>query len=601
MSSALEFPIALPAAGQKINYPQEFLAEQFSPYCRNMEFYLGRLQSRYGLTKVLSGSAALLNGAIIARPELIKFDGTRHEVFCTATDIYELDLTNSRYTILTPTYTTGTIEVQAGTPTKLRGTGTVWSSNLKAGDFVKIGAGSIHTGSTWYKVLSVDSNTLLTMTSSMPTTGAGSAYVARKTFTGGNNDIFDWVQFQDKSLGETLVMTNGVDKPLYWTGTGQVAAFATLPTGLTAAKYVSVFAERLILGWTVEGGQNQPQRIQATEPADITTWDSLAFPIDFVDEPTQIRGLAKLGNYHIVFKESNCYVGTYVGGDFILSYNLSFQCKGVRSAYSIVVRQDYVYYYGTDKKFKRFNLLQEDIISEDNFPETNQFDPNQDEFIVGYDIFRKNQIRWLCPKGSTTKMNYTFVFDYLFEKSLVWEYQDANATCSIGTILRTSDAYCDDPGLASTYVDGMEGFCDDSSFLDNAPLVVYGGYDGYLRYADNGTDDDGTSYTRVLRLKRLNFNMPDFIKRLWRQQWWLESAVAGSVTVKLMINDKTTYESGSKTISLIPDDANQDMVKRNITWDIQAQDFQTEVSSTNYFATLGCINYYFKKRSTRVA
>lgn len=596
--SALMFPIALPAAGQKINYPQEFLGSQLSPYCRNMEFSNGRLQGRYGLAKF---SATQLTGAIITKAELIKFDNTRYEVFATTKDILSYDFGNARFNYLNPLYIVGTIEVQIGTPTILRGTGTLWLANVKVGDYVKLGAGSVHTGSTWYRVTVVTDNTHLTVASAMPVTAALSNYVIRATYTGGNTDIWDWVQFQDKNQGETLILTNGIDKPQFWNGSGQFAPFVSLPVGLTAAKYVSVFSERLLLAWTVEGGQNQPQRLQATQPSDITDWDADAFPIDFVDEATQIRGMTKFGAYHVIFKETNAYIGRYVGGDFILAYDPSYQCKGVRSAFSVVTKNDYMYYYGNDKKFKRWNLLQEDTISEDNFPETVQFDPNYDEFVQGFDVIRKNHVRWMCPKGNSSENNYVYVHDYLFNVGIPWEYSQADAIGCLGTVLRTSAVYCDDPTFGSMYCDQISTFCDDNSLLDNGPVVVYGGYDGYVRVADSGNDDDGMAYTRLLRLKRLNFGLPDMIKRLWRQQWWLESAISGSVLVKLMKDDKTSYEPGSKTISLIPDNVDQDMVKRNITWDLQSEEFQPEISATNFFAVLGCMNFYFKKRTTKVS
>lgn len=599
MPEATMYPIAMPGAtmGQKKNYPPEFLPSNISPYCRNMEFLNGRLQARYGLSKF---SSTALVGAVLTKAELQLFSNTRYEVFATTKDIVKYDFTNARFDYLNPLYTTGTIEVQAGTPTILRGTGTLWAANVKIGDYVKLGSGSVHTGSTWYRVTVVTDNTHLTVASSMPTTAALSNYVIRSTYTGGNTDIWDWVQFFDKNLGELLIMTNGVDKPQYWSGSGQFASFGTLPATLTAAKYVSVYSERLLIAWTVEGGQNQPQRLQATQVADITNWDADAFPIDFVDEPTDIRGMTKFGTYHVIFKDTNAYVGRYVGGDFVFAYEPSYQCKGVRSAFSIITKNDFMYYYGSDKKFKKWNLLQEQNISEENFPETVQFDPNYDAFIQGFDVIRKNQVRWFCPFGSATESNYTYVFDYLFNVGIPWEYEAADACACMGTVLRESDTYCDDPTFGAQYCDNVTTFCDDQSLLDTGALVVYGGFDGYIRLADNGETDDGTAFTRTLRLKRLNFDKPDFIKRLRSQQWWFESAISGSVIAKMMVNDSSSYTGGNKTISLIPDSSDQDMVKINTVWNLMAQNFQPEISATNFFATLGCMNFLYLKRSTKI-
>ena len=599
--SAQGYIVALPGTliGEKKDFPQEFLDKMVSPYSRNMEFYNGRLGGRYGLAKlnstVLPGAPVLTKATL----DLTDFGGLRSEVFATKTDIVKYDFTNSRYDFLTKLYTTGTVEVQAGTPTILRGTGTSWLTQAKAGDFFKLGSGSVHTGSTWYEVDSVDSDTQITATASMPTTGAGSAYVLRQTFTGGETDFWDWIQFEDTSLGQLLIMTNGVDKPHYWTGSNQFVEFTALHTGLTAAKYVSVYSGRLIFSWCILGGQNSPQAIVGYEPYTIATPDEDAFPIFLADEPTQITGTGAFGGHHIIFKETNAYVGRYVGGDAIFSYEPSYQCKGCRSAWSIVFKNDFMVYYGSDKKFHVWNILQDKIISESIFPETVQFDPNQDEFVQGYDVSRKNQIRWFCPYGSTTKHNYVAVYDYAYDVMLPWEYQEEDACCCMGAYLRTTDAYFDDTSLASTYFDGMGGYFDDSSLLDNGDVLVYGGYDGIVRLADNGANDDGSTYTRLLRLKRINFDIPDARKRLQMTQHWLEAGLAGDVTAKIMIDDETSYNATTNAISLIPTSSTQDMVKRNVTWDKWGQNFQIELSATVHFATLGMIFYFFKKQTTR--
>lgn len=476
-----------------------------------------------------------------------------------------------------------------------------WVDQISVGDKFKIGSTNINTAATWYTVLTVDSDTQITLTAVYAGSSVDQqAYAIRLLFTGGSKNFWDWVQTEDTALGQVLVMVNGVDKPIYWTGTGQVVEFTTamLPTSMTTAKYVSVFAGRLLMGWCVVGGINQPQRLVGWDPFLITSPDEDAFPIDFVDEPTQIVGMATFGGYHIVFKDTNAKVGRYVGGDVVLSYDPSYQCKGVRSAWSIVVKNDFILYYGADKKFHRWNLLQDDIVSEDSFPETVQFDPNQDEFIQGFDVLRKNQIRFLCPLGSTSQHNYVYVYDYQQGIGLPWEYAEDDACCCIGSYRRTSDVYADDVVYGAQYADETGGYADDSDFLDNGEVVVMGGYDGYVRIVDSGSMDDGNEFNRLLRIKRLNFDLPSNRKRVIKTQHWFEAAVSGDVTIKVMLDDSTSYEPVTNTISLVPDSSNQDMVKRNVLWNMRAQDFQFEISATNYFATLGFIAYLVEKEST---
>lgn len=585
--------IALPNKGPVENKPEEFLADAFSPYSRNMQFFNELCQGRYGLAKF---NTTALSGEVLTIAQFTNLAGTRFLIFGTPYDLYSYDFGNARFDIITPTYTTGTIEVQVGTPTKLRGNGTTWTTNIKAGDYVKIGAGDIHTGSTWYKVLTVDSNTLLTMTGSMPTTAAGSAYVARKTFAGTSTSYWDWAQFSDDNLSEVILMTNGTTGGfIYWTGTGQVVLVTGTSTGWTSAKYISVYGGRVLLGYNIEGGVSQLGRVRWSDPANCVSWQDSDF-VDFADEPTAVHGMTKFNGYHVVFKEQQAYVGRFVGGTTIFEWEISAQAFGARSPYSIVTRNDFIYYYGHDKKFHRFNLLQDDVISEVIFPETKEFDPNMDAYIQGFNVTRLNEVRWFCPYGSVTKNNYVFVWNYQQSIPQVWTYSQADACASMGTFFRTSDVYADDAIYGAQYADESIGYADDSTFIDGAELVIYGGYDGIVRQADSGYVDDGSAYTRQLRFKRINFGLLNNIKRLWKQQWWIESASVGNVLIRLRLDDKSSFEADTRTISLIPTNSDKGFIKANVTWDRHAQNFQPDISATNHFSILALISFFFPKK-----
>jgi len=591
-STARDYPVFLPNKGPVLDKPKEFLQDSISPYSRNMELLNEMIQGRRGLAKLLT---TVLSGYVLAQPKLRAFNNTKYNLFCTSKDIYSLDYSNSRYDILTPTYTTGTIEIQAGTPTILRGSGTLWDANAKAGDFIKIGAGSVHTDSTWYEIESVDSDTLITLTASGPTTGAGASYVLRQIFSGGNTYFWDWEQFLDDNLGEVVIMTNGVDTPVYWDGAGAVVAMGTLATGFTAAKYVDVYKDRILFLDTVEGGARQPQRERWSGVADLTDWTDIDFA-DFVDEPTFITGTARFAGYHIVFKETNAYVGRHVGSTEVFDYDLASECEGCRARFSIIEHKEFLAYYGSDKKFHKWNLLQDQIISESIFPETKEFDPNTDKYITAGQIKRKNHIRWHCPYGDADKHNYTVVWDYSVTDRFeikIWQYAEEDATLSFGSFVLTSDVYADDAIFGALYADETLGFADDSSLLSDAEITLYGGYDGIVRIVDSGTDDNGSTYNRLLRFKRFNLGLYNRRKRLQSQTWWLEQASSGTVTIKMRLDDSTDYHTTTKVITLLGSPASKEITKQNIVWDLHAVTFQPEISATNHFSLEGFVNYYY--------
>lgn len=583
-------PIFLPNKGQVLDVPEEFLLESVSPYSRNVEYYNELLQSRLGLEKF---SNTALSGRVMLQFLLKLANDDTFNLFFTPKDIYVYDFTNSRFDILTPTYTTGTITISAGSLNIVTGSGTSWSANLKAGDYIKIGSGGIHTGSTWYEIQSVDSDTQVTLTSNAVETTAGTAYVARKIFNGGNADFWTCTKFTDSSLGDIIVATNGVDTPVYWPGSGQVVAITGLPDGMKA-KYVASFKDRVVFAWTVEGGNNQPERVRASDVANANSYPATLFE-DLIDDGSGITGMIRFGDYLIVTKEKTFYQGRYVGGDAVFDYDPIAGPEGCKSHRSLVKSREWLYYYCWDKKFHRWNLVTDQVISEEVFKETKNFDPNLEQYITGDNFYHKNQIRWFCPYSSTDYQNYILVFDYKTETVQIWNCGQEQALLSIGSYYLKSDLYLDDAVWGDYYLDEQSGYWDDINYLSAAPVFLYGGYDGYVRKCDTGDYDDAVAFIRVLRFKRLNFQAQHINKRLHKQQWWFEQEAAGSVSLSHYLDDRDSSHPNSKTITL--SESGKDIVKRTVTLDIEAENFQPEIQSTCFFALLGFLNYVMPKGS----
>lgn len=591
--TATVVPTFLPNKGQVLNTPEEFLLKQYSPHSRNMEFYNELLQGRSGLMKF---STTQLSGPIMLQDQFWEYSGGWSLMICTTKDIYKYDFSNLRFDILTPLYTTGTIEIQAGSQNIVRGSGTLWLANLDVGDFIKIGSGSVHTGSTWYQIKTVDSDTQLTLETNAVTTAAGAAYVARKCFTGTSTDYWKSVTFVDAILGTVWIATNGVDAPMRYTGTGQVQVLANLPTGFTSCKYLAVYRQRLIMAWTIEGGQNSPQRWRWSDVANCESYNDSDFD-DITDDDYWFTGLVSFNDYLILFRERDAFVARWVGGTYIFQREKSSTCGGCWAPNSIVPCGGNIYYYGPDNLFKRWDLVREEVISDGLFDFTKDLDPNLEQYICGWQVEYKNQIRFFVPYSSTSYNNFCLTFDYINDQWYPWEYSQAQALNCFGEYLLIDDLYVDDPAWGELYVDEVDGFWDTRLFLSGAPAIIYGGYDGYIRIADVSTTDDGVAYTRTLRLSRDNYSLPNQRKRLWKQQYWLQAETAGSISLKVRLDDKVLFDADIKTISLIESD--KDIIKKNVTWDKYAENFQLELYSENHFALLGFLSYVFPKRGTQ--
>lgn len=733
--SSKTFPTFLPNKGIQIDAPEEFLLDQLSPYSRNMEYKNELIQSRGGLSKF---SQIALSGRIMTQFRFKKANQDVFNMFFTPKDIYAYDFTNSRFDILTPVYTTGTVKVVNGsavvhgglsvdtcdtnpvdwadgsggnvtvsreTSDKQDGTASVklavaagaavgllayhniasvnltaydsigfwikssvntnngdlqflldntaacaspletinipalvantwtwvnlafvtpanltavisigikqavdigacnifvdqivvgdWVDNIAVGDYFKIGSTGIHTGATWYEVLTVDSDTQITLTAVYAGSSADQqTYAIRLIFNGGPTDDWSCVKFTDENLGDIVVAVNGVDGPIYWTGSGQVAFITGLATGFTSARYVNAYKDRIIYSWTIEGGSNQTERKRWSGVADITANNDLDF-IDIIDEGGEIKGAINQGDYHITVKADNFYTGRYIGGDEIFGFERAQSPVGCKSGRSLVIDKEWLYYYGKDNKFHRWNLVTDQVISEGVFDESKNFDPELDVQINGANFVHRNQIRWFCPLNANGYNNHVFVFDYKNESMQIWTCSAEQALHSIGYYLLQDDLYLDDAIWGDYYLDEQTGYWDDVSVLSSAPVFIYGGYDGYVRICDTGTTDDSLSYTSILRIKRLNFNAPQNRKRLWKQQYWFEQSAVGSVSLSIYKDDSVS-STAITTFDL--NDETRDIVKLTATVDLHAEDFQPELQSTGFFALLGFLSEVFPKR-----
>lgn len=419
----------------------------------------------------------------------------------------------------------------------------------------------------------------------------GQDFVVQQTISSGTTLLANGTGFADVSGTLTKVSGSG-DATITFTST----LFTTdLPLEFVG-RYPIVYKDRIIFSWTIEGGLNNTRRNRWSDVANIMSWQGIDFE-DLLDEDTEITGNCVFDDYLMIGKEKEWYVGRPDPTTFVFDFDKSSTAEGLESNGSIVVRKDFVYFYGHDKKFHRWNILRDDILSEGIFPDTKNFDPNLDRFIQGCDFYNKNQIRWLCPLSPASFNNYIVVYDYRVGTIRVWDCAQEQGLACTGFYILQQDLYMDDAVWGEFYLDVTDGYFDEVVYLANTPIFIYGGYDGVVRICDQGPDDDGIAYTRLFRSTRNNYQLPDQFKRLWQQQFWFLQDPTAVVTIKMKKDDNTSYEAKQPTLALA--NPNRDVVKLLVRWDKEAQDFQIEISSTSFFALLGWLSYVMPKRKIK--
>ncbi len=471
----------------------------------------------------------------------------------------------------------------------------VFTTAAKEDDFFKIGTSDVNSDATWYEVAAVVSDTELTLTAVYAGSSASQqAFTIRDTFTGSDSDLWQRTEFLDLNEGEIWCATNGVDTPIWYNGTGQVQVFTGLPTGFTSAKFITQFFDRIVFAWTVEDGTNQPIRIRWGEPGNAFSYDDLDFnDLTQPDFTYWIQGLVVYDDYLVIPKESGAYIARPVDNDNDFDFAFTSKFFGSFSAYSTVNVGGKIHYFGYENRFRTATIVQDEPTFDDLAPYTRTVNPTAAQLIFGYLAEYLDQVRWLLPYDDTLDVQPMIVYDYKNDVKQIWEYNHASGFACIGEYLNVEDLYVDDPVWADLYVDEQIGYWDERRFLSSAPIILYGGRDGYVYTADFGTTDDGNTYQRVYQTVRDDFKMPHKNKRLWKQQWWLDAETDGSVAVKIQRNDATSFDAQTKTISLINND--RDIIKMPITWDKEFESALNEVSASNHFALYGYMNWVSDK------
>ncbi len=582
--------------GTKENKTEQLLSDAYSPESRDVYLDDQEITTRKGCLKHISTQ---LSGAILHQYIYKKFTGSWYYILFTPKDIYHYDQSASIVNFITPKYSTGTVDVTNGSAV-VAGNGTTWSTNVKAGDYLRLG-GLNDVSAVWYEIQSVDSDTQVTLTANYTeTTQSSQAYTIRKVFTTEDSDTWRCDQFTDSSLGDIMVATNsggsaGTEKMVYWDGSNQVQEVS----GGYVCKDVITFKGRVIAVNTYEGGAWQTQRYRWSDVADVTTYGATAFQ-DIVDTPGGFVGGIKLenSNYLVLFKDDSKFLIRWIGGDYVFEYEL-INTIGSNAPHSIeVVPNIGVTYYGSDLKFHIYNGLNDTDISSDIWNFINNITPDNWHKIYTKYIDYNDQIRTLISIGSVTANNYCVVYDKnhtdkgrQYFNWYVWEYKKDDSMGSLGEFWNITDYYVDVDPWKDRYVDEWDGYWDAREYLDNSPLTMMGGEDGYIRQVDIGLDDDGETYTPYFVSKRLDFKLPSFIKRLWKLVMWMRSETGQTVDVYTRDSDKIDWNAA---VNIDIDDTDKDVVKKPVTVNRKSDVFDVKVGGTPPWTLIGFIAWIKK-------
>lgn len=413
-------------------------------------------------------------------------------------------------------------------------TANTWTPCCVAGDFTGYNA-----------VISVCLNVVTDL-------GAQTVYlddiIAVTKFTGDEDN-----RFSTATMNDTFVVTNGVDQPQKYTGSGTFANLTTtLAAGsITTAEIVFTFKDHLCLMNNTENTADCPQRVSWTNIGSLEDWiNGTAGYQDLVDDVSWVVSAALLSeNEAIVYKERSIVNMTWVGGHTPFRFKTQVLGTGALSKDSIdsgtgehmIVGPDLTYAY---KGGTEIEIL-DDKIKKTMYGRLNKEYANR-IFVIYIEEDDELQIWIPTDTAYPDEVWCTNVIDE------IWYVKARTMTCA-GYYQEQSTFTIGD--LIGTIGDQNWKF-GDTITKAYAPITLCGNNSGYVYKLDKTTlDNGGTAVTNEFQTP--DFVLPDsadYMNRFMRVNQLIYEASGQSVSTYYSTDSGSSWSptqgAGGQTVSL---------------------------------------------------
>lgn len=354
-------PITNPNLGLYLGIPPASIPSRGLSACINVRVKQGKLvHDNLGWANFPNGANAInLDGRpVMLLDRFLLRDGVTKHVWANTTDLFEYDASSETVAYLTPRYETGTVEVTNGSTT-VTGTGTSWSTELKAGDFIHVGAtGQTDPAATWYRVDSVTSDTELELTVAYAeATSAGEAYTARVAMTGDLKNpliterFYNAVNLTVGSDGDRWYVANGVDPVMAWDGNDDQAYFPDLGD-IESAVYLRRYSNVMMFVSPTVSGEVRQFSVRTSaigEPENVVTGEASEFVVH--DRAEQLYAAEPIGELLAFYAERSITLAQFVGPPLMFVFRPAVAGDGPVSSRAIATFPDAHYFMGVDTQY----------------------------------------------------------------------------------------------------------------------------------------------------------------------------------------------------------------------------------------------------------
>ncbi len=306
-------------------------------------------------------------------------------------------------------------------------------------------------------------------------------------------DVVACVNHFDSTGTEIAVISNLTDGMKKWTGTGNIDDLDGSPP---KAKILLPFRGYLLAFYVNESGTTDPRKCRYSALFNGESWDAgNYFYLKQSSDP--IIAAELLRDRTVIYKEKSISLLDYIGGtlvfDLIENYINGIGPASINSVASWGESGERHYILGQDTKIYLFDGIDHFHISREIDLILSTINPSYKNHISCITAPTVGKIIWAVPLGDDTSCKTLIIYD-VFDKSWWIKDDEAVAITSFGKSKLESTLTWEDLPY-STWEEWDQAQWDSRESVANAPNILTGNTDGYVRRFVDGVDDDGTDIT----------------------------------------------------------------------------------------------------------
>lgn len=403
--------------------------------------------------------------------------------------------------------------------------------------------------------------------------------------TGETKDLWFHVAY-----GDYLILTNGKDPILKWSGSGDVEELGGTPPD--TAKFLANFKNYLIAANISSGEVISPGNIAWAGIGEMEKWaegddgSSTDYGETVVSDAMPITGLGVSTDFLVVYKQFSIHLVRFVGGDIV--FNIEDRIKGVgtSSPASVVILNGINFFLGTDKRFYAFDGTQAVNISENIKDILSSIKTDNLGLVSAVTIPEQNLILWAVPAGNVTGNNTLIIYN---TATSAWTRVDCECNVlSAGGYEQQSDESWDT--ILGTWQEQSRTW-DEISVAKGSRKYLAAGDDGFIYEVLSSVLDNGIEFEGEFVTKKIDFGAPNIMRRILKMQHYFKNGSPDdTIEVSARLDNSASFSDEQEFDTHIENE--DEFLVIDQFCDYVAKTLQLKFKSGSQWEYMGTIFYY---------